>query len=451
MRLKTLTLLFAMATNCYAQDVMTLRECIETGLRNNPELNAAAIDARIADVGISQQKARRLPTVGGRLQMLGYIDRPANVTTGTLLGNDFPDEPTWNAVRSMRFNDGVAVQVQVPLLDLTINAGLRVAEMAGEMAKETYEKRRRDLIVQIANVYYLAQSTEQQMTLTAENLQRMTDIVEITRAKYEAGEVLETDFTRAEVNMKQLSTLRDAYATALERQKNLLKFLLGINEEVSVKREDLVNAPAIPSSSSLFTLQASLTSLPEYRLAEMQKEMINRQILQTKRAYLPTLTLQGQLGAIGFHDKFGQIVHRNDATHSWFGNTYLALSLRVPIFDANAKKLKIRAARYSMEQTAWRIKQVESNLQRKYADAVATRKQSITTYETQRKACQQADDILRQATERYNEGLASMTELLQDEMALRTAQTDCTQAVYNYRVAELQLLELSDELGRLYK
>lgn len=451
MRLTTLILLGFVAVVCRAQGVTTLKECIETGLRNNPELNAAPIDARIADVGISQQKARRLPTVGGTFQKLGYIDRPANVTTGTLLGNDIPDEPTWNAVRTMRYNDGVAIQAALPLIDLTISAGTKVAEMTGEMAKETYQKRRRDLIVQIANVYYLAQSTEQQMTLTAENLQRMTDIVEITRAKYEAGEVLETDFTRAEVNMKQLSTLRDAYATALEKQKNLLRYLMGVSPDYELQ---VVNQGLL-SGDDLGLLQAahglSLSSLPSYRLAEIQREIINRQILQTKRAYLPTLTLQGQIGAIGFHDKFGQVVHSNDATHGWFGNTYIALSLRVPIFDANAKKLKIWSARYSMEQSEWRIKQVESLLQRNYADAVATQKQSITTYETQRKACQQADDILSQATERYNEGLASMTELLQDEMALRTAQTDCTQAVYNYRAAELQLLELSDALEQLYK
>lgn len=195
----------------------------------------------------------------------------------------------------------------------------------------------------------------------------------------------------------------------------------------------------------------SLNSLPSYRLAEMQKEFIDRQITQIKKAYLPTISLQGQLGAIGYHDSFGQVFHSKDATHGWFGNTYLALSLKVPIFDANAKKLKIKAARYSMEQSEWRMKQVESNLQREYDDAVQARQHSLTTYDTQSRACRQADDILRQATDRYNEGLASMTELLQDEMALRSAQTDCTQAVYNFRAAELKLLELSDELYKLYE
>lgn len=447
MRYITLILLAVAAVGCKAQGVMTLKECIETGLRNNAELNAASMDLEIASVGIRQQKARRLPTVGGTVQMLGYIDRPANVTTGTLLGNDFPDKPTWNAVRTMRYNDGVAVQANVPLLDLTISAGIQVAKMSGAMAKESYEKRRRDLIMQIANVYYLMQSTERQVCLTDENLQRMTEIVAITKAKHDEGEVLETDYTRAEVNLKQLATLKDAYATALANQKNLMQYLMGVDTSYEIQ----VMSYETDSVLSPDTHSLSLTTNPTLRLAEMQKDIIGLQIAQTKRGYLPTIALQGQLGAIGYHDEFGQIFHSNDATHGWFGNTYLALSVRVPIFDANTRRLQIRKARWQQEQSAWRIKQVESKLKKEYADAVETRRYSLATYDTQREACRQAADILTQATERYNEGLASMTELLQDEMALRTAQTDCTSAVYNYRAAELKLLELSDELETLYK
>lgn len=44
-----------------------------------------------------------------------------------------------------------------------------------------------------------------------------------------------------------------------------------------------------------------------------------------------------------------------------------------------------------------------------------------------------------------------MTELLQDEMALRTSQTQCVQAVYAYKSAELKALKLSGELDKLYK
>lgn len=449
-RLLSGALLAFAALCCQAQGAMTLKDCIETALRNNPDLNAARVDMSIAGVAVSQQKAKRLPTVGGSLQMLGYIDRPANVTTGTLLGNDFPDEPTWNAVRTMRYNDGVAAQAAVPLLDLTIGAAVKVAEMAEDMAKESYDKRCRDLIVQIANVYYLAQSTQRQLDLTTENLQRMSDIVAITKAKYDEGEVLETDYTRAEVNRMQLATLKDAYATALAKQMHLLRYLMGVSGDVAVRSDECAGLPALADSAT-GDFALAMESQPERRLAEMRKQFIGLQIAQTKRAYLPTITLQGQLGAIGFHDSFGQIFHSNDATHGWFGNTYLALSVRVPIFDGNAKKLKIRSARYSMEQSEWRIKQVESNLKRQYDDAMQTRRHSIATYDTQRQACQQADDILRQATERYNEGLASMTELLQDEMALRSAQTECTQAVYNYRAAELTLLQLSDNLYKLYK
>lgn len=51
--------------------------------------------------------------------------------------------------------------------------------------------------------------------------------------------------------------------------------------------------------------------------------------------------------------------------------------------------------------------------------------------------------------EKYKEGVASMTELLQDEMRLRDAQAACVQAHCQCNVAQLTLLKLSGNLGTL--
>ncbi len=51
--------------------------------------------------------------------------------------------------------------------------------------------------------------------------------------------------------------------------------------------------------------------------------------------------------------------------------------------------------------------------------------------------------------ERYKEGVASMTELLQDEMRLRNAQSACVQAHCMCDMARLELLKLSGALDEL--
>lgn len=434
----------SLALGARAQDTMTLARCIEEGLRNNPALHVAGLEAEISAVGVKEQQMRRSPTIGGVFQMTGYIDRPASVTSGSLLGTGFPDDPTWQAVRTMRYNAGAALQLNLPLLDLTVKAGIDVAKLAVDIRQADYERRREGLIVQIANVYYLAQATQEQLRLTEANLHRMTELVDIARAKYDEGVALETDFTRSEVNRKQLETLRDAYATALRQQKNLMKSLLNTDREL-----DFV---ALPDGLKPSSYHGGLyAALPEIRLVDKQSELVARQMAQVRRGYWPTIALQGQLGVVGYQEKFKHFFHTDGEPHNWYGNTFLGLSVRIPIFDANAKKLKIRQAKLSLEQLKWQRTQTMNQLDKEYADVMLDLTHNLEAYRTQQEACRQAEDIYRQAAEQYAEGLASMTELLQDEMALRTSQTQCVQAVYAYKSAELKALKLSGELDKLYK
>ena len=164
---------------------------------------------------------------------------------------------------------------------------------------------------------YLAQATQEQLNLTNENLQRMNELVDIAKARYEEGTTLETDYTRSEMNRKQLETLKNAYSAALVQQKNLMKYLLNTERELEF-------AP-MPKELEPSYQDPLCTNLPEIRLMEQQKELISRRITSIKRAYLPTIAIQGQVGAVGYQEKFGHFFHTNDATQNWFGNSHNAI------------------------------------------------------------------------------------------------------------------------------
>lgn len=53
--------------------------------------------------------------------------------------------------------------------------------------------------------------------------------------------------------------------------------------------------------------------------------------------------------------------------------------------------------------------------------------------------------------ERYREGIASMTEVLQDEMQMSEAQNSYISAHYSYRVTTLLLLKLTGQIDTLVK
>ncbi|CCZ70345.1 putative uncharacterized protein [Bacteroides sp. CAG:702] len=161
------------------------------------------------------------------------------------------------------------------------------------------------------------------------------------------------------------------------------------------------------------------------------------------------ISLSGRLGAVRYQEKFRHFFHTSGATHNWFGNTYLALSVQIPLFDGNDKRLKVRQYRYDKLQAETAFDMQRKQLDKEYADASRQLRHNLEVFRTQKDSYHQAEDVYEVTEEKYKEGVASMTELLQDEMRLRAAQAACVQAHCQCNVAQLTLLKLSGHLTEL--
>ena len=188
--------------------------------------------------------------------------------------------------------------------------------------------------------------------------------------------------------------------------------------------------------------------LPELLLSVQQKTQVEQRIRTVKAGYLPTLSLTGYVGALGYQEKLRHFFHTNAATDNWFGSCYIGLSVRVPLFEANSKKLQIKQYRYNAQQAASRMELVKKQLNENYANALLQLNHNMEVFRTQSEIRHQAEEVYNVTEEQYKEGVASMTALLQDEMQLRTAQTACIQALCQCRLARLDLLQLSGNLSQ---
>lgn len=317
-----------------------MKTCIETGVRNNLLLKSSRIDVLKSRTALTQNRSKLLPVLSADFQMADYLMKPANVTTGALLDSDFPDDPTWQKIQSMQYAMTSGIQLGVPLYNQTILSATKVARTLQEISRLSYEKAVEDLTLQIGNVYYLAQASLEQQNLLAENIRRMEELCTITEELYKGGVVLEVDLTRVQINLKSLVAQHDQYVTLYEQQLNLLRFLLDLPPETPMA------VMPMPADVSLLPMEGVSESLPELRLLSSKQELIDKQIKAVRAGYIPTVSLSGRLGAVGYQEKFRHFFHTSGETHNWFGNTYLALSVQIPLFDGNDKRLKVRQYRY---------------------------------------------------------------------------------------------------------
>ena len=165
---------------------------------------------------------------------------------------------------------------------------------------------------------------------------------------------------------------------------------------------------------------------------------------------MPTLALTGNWTYAAFTDEFKNWFHSGESNH-WYKSNGIGISLRIPVFDGFEKRSKIRKAQVDIDNAKLKYEDALKGMQTQYANAVNDLANNQRNYSKQRDNYLLAEDVYKVTSDRYREGIASMTEVLQDEMSMSDAQNNYLTAHFNYQVSNLTLLKLTGELEKLTK
>lgn len=448
MKLKSLlVMMFTIgAVECIAQsDTLTLKRCIEIGIENNLTLQQKQQDIHIAEIGQSENRHKLIPVIQGYANFVHNVERATSVTDGSnlskLLGVDAP----YMVGQGLDFQTTGGFQLSMPLYNQTLYTGIQIADKMKEISEASYEKAKEDLTVEISKLYYLAQTTAKQIELIRSNIGRMESLKSITSAFYDNDMALKVDVQRVDINLENLRTQLTNAEAMYEQQLNLLRYTLNFAPDTPILLSTLKGYIDYDDS---YLLRGLSPDLYELQLLNMQSEVLQKQKKMINQGYLPTLSLVGATQWTAFTDKFENYFHTHP-TNKWYNHTYWGLQLNVPIFDGLAKRNKSRkvAAQYTQLQTT--IADTEKKLQTQYQNSLNDWHNNIRNAERQRENYRLAESVYIVTSDQYKEGVASMSDLLQDEMRMTEAQNGYISALYKYMVSELSLLKLTGQLNRL--
>lgn len=448
MKLKSLlVMMFTIgAVECIAQsDTLTLKRCIEIGIENNLTLQQKQQDIHIAEIGQSENRHKLIPVIQGYANFVHNVERATSVTDGSnlskLLGVDAP----YMVGKGLDFQTTGGFQLSMPLYNQTLYTGIQIADKMKEISEASYEKAKEDLTVEISKLYYLAQTTAKQIELIRSNIGRMESLKSITSAFYDNDMALEVDVQRVDINLENLRTQLTNAEAMYEQQLNLLRYTLDFAPDKPILLSTLKGYMDYDDS---YLLRGLSPDLYELQLLNMQSVVLQKQKKMINQGYLPTLSLVGATQWTAFSDKFENYFHTHP-TNKWYNHTYWGVQLNLPIFDGLAKRNKSRkvAVQYTQLQTT--IADTEKKLQTQYQNSLNDWHNNIRNAERQRENYRLAESVYLVTSDQYKEGVASMSDLLQDEMRMTEAQNGYISALYKYMVSELSLLKLTGQLNRL--
>ena len=437
-------LLFTIAAACAlvpstAQETLTLGRCISMGIENNLQLKTARNEAAKGRHTVTENRAKLLPQINAVAQMADNFNPPVSVTDGSAYGKKY------NVTKTLQYNASAGLQLQMPLYNQTLLTALEITKLGERLNRLSYDKARNDLIGRIAQMYYLAQSTAEQIAVVKANIGRMEELKAITEAFFDNGMAMAVDLKRVDVNLENLRVQRDNAEAMLAQQINMLKYVIDYPAD-----KDIALTPVNPDAVETARLDGLCARLPELQLLQGQGEMAGRQLDMARQGYLPSLALTGNLTYSAFTDKFHNWFHSGPSNH-WYNSSGISVTLRVPVFDGLERRSKIRKAKLDAENARLAYEDALKGLRTQYANAVDELTNSRRNFAKQRDNYRLAEDVYAVTAERYREGIASMTEVLQDEMAMSEAQNNYLTAHYDYRLTNLSLLKLTGRLDTLIK
>lgn len=421
-----------------AQDVLTLEECLRLGIENNLSLESSRNEIRKGEHTLSENRAKLLPQINAVAGFNDNFNPPVSVTDGSAYGNPY------NVTKTLQYNASACIQLQMPLYNQTVYTAVDIARTMNELNRLSYEKAREDLILQISKMYYLSQNTAEQIALIKENISRLNELSSITQAFYDNGMAMEVDVKRVNINLENQRVQYDNAQSMLTQQLNLLKYVIDYpaDREIALTPVDTENATSV-SLTGLDNNQYELQLLQsKQKLAEQQCKMIDQ-------GYIPSLSLTGSWMYSAYTDKAKNWFHSGPSNH-WYNSSGIGLTLRIPIFDGLDKRAKMKKAKIEIENAKLSYENALKNMQTQYLNATNELMNSQRNFRKQKDNYLLAEDVYQVTTDRYREGIASMTEVLQDEMRMSEAQNNYINAHYNYQVTNLSLLKLTGQLETLF-
>ncbi len=429
-----------------AHESISLQDAISYALQNNEALRKAKLEIEGGRLKVSEVRASAMPqidvisTLTNNLLVQQFI-LPAEVFGGA--AGEFiavKAGQTWNAMTQ--------VQLSQQLFNQQVFTGLKAAKSSEEFYRLSAQLSEENLIQQVATNYYQVIISREQLQVIDANIARIEQLEKTVNNQFEVGLAKKIDLDRIRVNKSNLKAQREQLQSAVVMQENLLKYYMGmpINESISLSNREISSLEQ-EAHLTLDQQKFNASLMTSYQLLRKQEDLL---VLQ-KKAYLseyyPTLSLGGNYMYSSQSNKLN--VYSSQALG--YDVAAVSLNLRIPIFDGGARRSRVRQADIDIQKVQEDIRSTTNGLNMAYENAKIQIKNSLTTIDVQRTNKQFAEEVFTSTRNNYENGLATLTDLLNAETELVTAQNSYNQALLNYKVAEIELIKSNGNIRTLVK
>jgi len=407
--------------------VLNLKDAVSKALENNWDIQLSKKDIEKSQEQINEAYSNAFP----RLDFTGNYTR--NIKLPVLFippDNAFNPSSSTIAMELGSKNSftGTLGVTQV-LYNQKVNTAIKIAGEFSEYSKTGNQATREQVTLSVKKIFYTILLARELVKVNKQNYEAAKANYDNVSLLYKQGAVSEYDFLRSEVQVANIQPMLIEAENDLELAKSSLKNLLAIdvNQPVDVKGDfvfEEVSEEVIKEAGT-----DAINKNPLVRQLVIQESLLDKNITVERSDFYPTLSFFGQY-AFQTQDNTLKIGH-----YLWPQSFMVGLQLSYLLFDGFGRTSRIQQAIIDKEKVGLGRRKLEEGLKVQILQAQMKMEESKKRIQAQQKSLQQADKALKIAQTRYKSGVGTQLEIIDTQAALTIAQTNYSQAIYDYLVA----------------
>ncbi|MBK7764038.1 MAG: TolC family protein [Bacteroidetes bacterium] len=457
--LRLLLLIAFMSQTSFAQEkVWSLDDCIRYAMTNQTKLKGAILDEQMQVqknneiIGIARPQIK----ANGQFQYLFVIPKQRASSDAFDFSSSLSffkiDTPAFNAYQArpkskyselefgLPLNVSAGIQASQLLFDAGVFVALKARKSLEELSILNTKRTEEDVKVSVSKAYYNCIIADKRIRLLDENIKLLSSIENTTRKLYDEGFAEKIDADRLTVQRNNLQIEKQKIENLIELSYQLLKFQMGMPLMNALSLEDNLNLESVKSGLELDGV-VDYNRRTEMLLLQTAKRLNGYDYERYQKGYLPTVAavLSGSYATQtqSFKDLF---------TYSYFPTGAFILNASVPLYDGNTRRSKMNQAKINILKNENDMEAFKQVIDLESSNARTQLKNSLMALENQQSNIELAQKVYTVSQKKYKEGVGTNIEIIQAETALKDAQTNYFNSLYE---AVLAKIDFQKSLGLL--
>jgi outer membrane protein len=410
----------------------SITQAIDFAVKNQKDVKNAIIDEALAQEKVHETRGVGLPQINSSLDVKDFIDVPTQVAPfgphGELVPLKF----------GLQYNATAGFDASQMLFNAEYFLGLKGSKVYLELSSKATQRTKIETAATVSKAYYTVLINQERMNLMNANITRVKKIMDDTKALVDNGFAEKIDYDRLTVTYNNLLVEQEKIQRLLSLGLYLLKFQMGMNINANLTLTDKLQDIKLDVANVVSAEKFDYTKRVEYNLFETQQRMAKLDLQRNRLSYLPTAFAYANWTQNAFRTKFNDVFATGSGTtYAWYPTTLIGAKISLPITNGFQRNAKNQQAKLSLQKAENNMDFIKKSIDLELASSITTLQNASASFENQKKNITIAEDVVRVAKLKFEQGVGSNLEMITAETALKEAQTNYYNALFDALVAKI--------------